>query len=90
MSLHRLAPALLASLVLAAAGCGGDDGGGGGGGGEGGGGEGGGGGGGGGPPDVPQSAKALGVASTLAMLATLLLSFFFLKYGGDYGDRSEE
>ena len=38
MSLHRLAPTLLASLVLAAAGCGGDD--------EGGGGDGGGGGGG--------------------------------------------
>jgi hypothetical protein len=26
----------------------------------------------------------LGVATTVAMLATLGLAFFFLKYGGDY------
>jgi halocyanin-like protein len=35
-------------------------------------------------PAVPESAKALGVATTVAMVATLGLAFFFLKYGGDY------
>jgi halocyanin-like protein len=35
-------------------------------------------------PTVPESAKALGVATTVAMVATLGLAFFFLKYGGDY------
>ncbi|MGM0592649.1 MAG: plastocyanin/azurin family copper-binding protein [Halobacteriota archaeon] len=35
-------------------------------------------------PQVPESAKALSVATTFAMLATLGLAFFFLKYGGDY------
>jgi halocyanin-like protein len=35
-------------------------------------------------PQVPESAKALGVATTVAMVATLGLAFFFLKYGGDY------
>jgi plastocyanin len=40
--------------------------------------------GGGGPPEVPDSAKTLGVAATFSMLATLGLSFFFIKYGGDY------
>lgn len=41
---------------------------------------------GGGPsvPQVPESAKTLGVATTFAMIATLGLAFFFLKYGGDY------
>jgi plastocyanin len=48
-------------------------------------GSGGGGGAGGGPPEVPDSAKSLGVASTFLMFATLGLSYFFLKYGGDYG-----
>jgi hypothetical protein len=38
---------------------------------------------------VPQSAKALGVATSVVMVATLGLSFFFLKYGGDYGDSDE-
>ena len=70
-----------------------EDGGGGGGSGgttspSGGGGGDGGGGGGGGPPDVPGTAKALGVASTLAMVVTLLLAYFFLKFGGDYGDNT--
>jgi hypothetical protein len=41
-------------------------------------------GGGGGPPEVPDSAKSLGIAATFSMLATLGLSFFFIKYGGDY------
>jgi len=35
-------------------------------------------------PQVPDSAKTLGVATTFAMVATLGLAFFFLKYGGDY------
>jgi halocyanin-like protein len=35
-------------------------------------------------PAVPESAMTLGVATTVAMLATLGLAFFFLKYGGDY------
>jgi halocyanin-like protein len=35
-------------------------------------------------PTVPNSARALGVATTVAMVATLGLAFFFLKYGGDY------
>jgi halocyanin-like protein len=35
-------------------------------------------------PQVPESAKTLGVATTFAMVATLGLAFFFLKYGGDY------
>ena len=35
-------------------------------------------------PEVPDTAKTLGVATTFAMVATLGLAFFFLKYGGDY------
>ena len=35
-------------------------------------------------PEVPDSAKTLGVAATFAMVATLGLGFFFMKYGGDY------
>ncbi|KAB1196949.1 MULTISPECIES: halocyanin domain-containing protein [Haloferax] len=35
-------------------------------------------------PQVPDSAKALGVATTFAMVATLGLAYFFMKYGGDY------
>jgi len=37
-----------------------------------------------GPPEVPDSAKSLGVASFIAMVATLGLAFVFTKYGGDY------
>ncbi|WP_411965717.1 halocyanin domain-containing protein [Haloferax sp. YSMS24] len=44
----------------------------------------GGGGGGSSVPQVPGSAKALGVATTFAMIATLGLAYFFMKYGGDY------
>lgn len=40
--------------------------------------------GGGGVPSIPDSAKTIGVASFVAMLSTLGLAFFFLKYGGDY------
>jgi halocyanin-like protein len=35
-------------------------------------------------PQVPESAKTLGVATTFAMVATLGLAYFFIKYGGDY------
>ncbi|ELZ74118.1 halocyanin domain-containing protein [Haloferax larsenii] len=44
----------------------------------------GGGGGGANLPSVPDSAKALGVATSFAMVATLGLAYFFMKYGGDY------
>ena len=45
---------------------------------------GGGGGGGSGPPEVPNSAKTLGVATSFVMVATLGLAYFFIRYGGDY------
>ncbi|WP_101296324.1 plastocyanin/azurin family copper-binding protein [Halegenticoccus soli] len=48
------------------------------------GGGGGGGGGGSSVPTVPDSAKSLGVATTFAMITTLGLAYFFIKYGGDY------
>lgn len=35
-------------------------------------------------PQVPDSAKSLGVATTFSMIATLGLAYFFMKYGGDY------
>jgi halocyanin-like protein len=35
-------------------------------------------------PTVPDTAMTLGVATTFAMIATLGLAYFFLKYGGDY------
>jgi len=34
-------------------------------------------------PRVPGAAKSLGVAATMAMVATLGLAFVFLKYGGE-------
>ncbi|AEN04618.1 plastocyanin/azurin family copper-binding protein [Halolamina sp.] len=34
-------------------------------------------------PAVPDGAKSLIVATTFAMIATLMLAFFFLKFGGD-------
>jgi hydroxymethylglutaryl-CoA reductase len=40
-------------------------------------------------PQVPASAKTLGVATAGAMVLTLGLAYFFLKYGGDYGDFEE-
>jgi halocyanin-like protein len=43
-----------------------------------------GGGGGDGPPQVPSSAKTLGIATTVVMLATLGLTYVFMRYGGDY------
>jgi plastocyanin len=50
-----------------------------------GGGGGGGGGGGSSVPQVPDSAKSLGIATTLSMVSTLGLAYIFMKYGGDYG-----
>jgi len=35
-------------------------------------------------PVVANSAKTLGIATLIAMVSTLGLAFFFLKYGGDY------
>jgi halocyanin-like protein len=40
----------------------------------------------GGPERLPNVAKATGVAVTFVMAATLGLAYFFMKYGGDYGD----
>ncbi|QSG09135.1 halocyanin domain-containing protein [Halapricum desulfuricans] len=37
-------------------------------------------------PSVSGDAKALGVASGVAMVSTLGLAYFFMKYGGDYDD----
>ncbi len=48
--------------------------------------EAGGGGAAGGAPQIPDSAKTLGVATFFAMVSTLAFAFFFLKYGGDYED----
>jgi halocyanin-like protein len=59
------------------------DSGGGGGGGEGGGG------GGGGAPSVPDSAKSLVVALTSTLVAVLAMAYFFIRYGGDYGEEFE-
>ena len=45
-----------------------------------------GGGGGGRPaPEVPDSAKMLGIATATAMVSVLGLAYIFIKYGGDYG-----
>jgi halocyanin-like protein len=40
--------------------------------------------GGGGGPVLPDSAKSIGIATTFAMVSTLGLAYFFIKYGGDY------
>ena len=37
-----------------------------------------------GPPEVPNSAKMLGVATSVVMIATLGLAYVFMRYGGDY------
>jgi halocyanin-like protein len=39
-----------------------------------------------GPSDLPGSAKTLGVATAFVALSTLGLAYFFMKYGGDYGE----
>jgi len=36
-------------------------------------------------PAIPSSAKTLGIATTAALVFTLGLAYFFMKYGGDYG-----
>ncbi|QKY18871.1 halocyanin [Halolamina sp. CBA1230] len=42
-------------------------------------------------PAVPDSAKTLGVGAAFAMVATLLIAYFFLQFGGDSpGHDSEE
>ena len=41
-------------------------------------------------PQVPDSALTLGVATAFAMVTTLGLGFFFMKYGGDYGMDDED
>ncbi len=43
-------------------------------------------GGGGGPQQLPDTVKTLGIATMFVMAATLGLAYFFLKYGGDYGE----
>ena len=40
-------------------------------------------------PAIPSSAKTLGIATTAALVFTLALAYFFLKYGGDYGEMNE-
>ena len=40
----------------------------------------------GGAPQIPDTAKTLGIATTFAMVSTLGFAFFFIKYGGDYAD----
>ncbi|WP_435179441.1 plastocyanin/azurin family copper-binding protein [Halorussus sp. AFM4] len=44
---------------------------------------------GGGGPAIPSSAKTLGIATTAALVFTLGLAYFFMKYGGDYGQIEE-
>jgi halocyanin-like protein len=41
-------------------------------------------------PEVPESAKALGVAASFVMISTLGMAYFFTKYGGDYEMPDEE
>jgi halocyanin-like protein len=36
------------------------------------------------PPIVDESSRTLGVATFIAMVSTLGLAYFFMKYGGDY------
>ncbi|ELZ25792.1 halocyanin precursor-like protein [Halosimplex carlsbadense 2-9-1] len=40
-------------------------------------------------PQVPDAAKSLGIATGFGMAATLGLGYFFIKYGGDYGEYDE-
>ena len=41
---------------------------------------------GGGAPALPENAKTLGIASGFAMVSTLGLAYFFMRYGGDYDE----
>jgi len=47
------------------------------------------GGGGGSSTVLPNSAKSLGVAAVAAMMSTLGLAYFFIRYGGDYEQPTE-
>lgn len=47
------------------------------------------GGGGGSSTALPNSAKSLGVAAMAAMMSTLGLAYFFIRFGGDYEQPSE-
>jgi plastocyanin len=40
-----------------------------------------------GPPEIPDSAKTLGVAASIGMASTLGLAYFLMRFGGDYGDQ---
>ena len=40
-------------------------------------------------PAIPSSAKTLGIATTAALVFTLGLAYFFMKYGGDYAGVDE-
>ncbi|MFC4449713.1 plastocyanin/azurin family copper-binding protein [Halorussus aquaticus] len=40
-------------------------------------------------PAIPSSAKTLGIATTAALVFTLGLAYFFMKYGGDYGQAEQ-
>lgn len=37
-----------------------------------------------GPPEIPDSAKTLGIAATIGMASTLGLAYFLMRFGGDY------
>jgi plastocyanin len=37
-------------------------------------------------PTVPDSAKSLAIAAVTALISVVALAYFFLKYGGDYGE----
>ncbi|MFB6106182.1 MAG: halocyanin domain-containing protein [Halobacteriaceae archaeon] len=39
---------------------------------------------------LPDSAKTMGVAATGGLVSVLALAYFFLKYGGDYGEFAAE
>lgn len=41
-------------------------------------------------PSLPGDAMTLGVALTVALVTTLSLGYFFLKYGGDFGELDDE
>jgi halocyanin-like protein len=43
-----------------------------------------------GPSDLPGSAKTLGVATLVVAGTTLGMAYFFMKYGGDYGEFEED
>jgi plastocyanin len=40
-------------------------------------------------PSVPDSATSLAIATATAMVSVVVLAYFFLKYGGDYGEQEQ-